>query len=91
MGYLLLSGWIVNGFLEHPIGEGVRLYPFLRTIQGKAGANGEKSDRRQSPTFPMQATVCQPVLKSSPRSDLIRNHQVGGSSPPAGSNEINGL
>ena len=64
---------------------------FLCTIQGKAGANGEKSDRRQSRSFPIQATTCQPVLKSWPRIDLIRNHQVGGSSPPAGSNEIKGL
>jgi hypothetical protein len=58
---------------------------FLCTIQGKAGANNGKSDRCLSRAFPTPATTCQPVLKSCPRADLIRNHQVGGSSPPAGS------
>ena len=63
----------------------------LCTIHGKAGASNGKSDPRLTPSFQTPATTYQPLLESALRPDLIRNHQVGGSSPPAGSNEINGL
>jgi len=64
---------------------------FLCTIHRKTGANTGKPDLCLNRSFQILATTYQPLPRSSSRPDLIRNHQVGGSSPPAGSKKIKGL
>jgi hypothetical protein len=73
-----------------PSGRGPTVPLSAHHIEESRGKQGEIGSLLR-PTFPMQANVCQPVLKPCPRSDLIRIIRSGVQVPPPAPRKTKGL